>query len=178
MENELLKKMKLDVEDTKYLVTTHLDEINYLEHNPIVKRYRKLLHLKYELDHGLRLKTDDEIIRYEYWKYTQGIIQQTNEIYFLIGVYDSKKYFELTKLKIDENSEVLVYLNLENEQMHIAISLEEQENFESTHNVIKSLSDTQYIMGEYYKIREEFFVDCVNSGQDVAVKKILSKNKK
>ena len=173
MEKEILEKIKLDIEDTKNLLDTNLAEMQELEQNEIVKRYIRLSRLKYELDHGLRLESDYDIAMHEYWKYTQGIIQETNQIWFLIGVYDSEEYQEAFNDKSENKNDVLVYINLENEKMHIGIGLDEREEFESSHNVI--VTNRQYAWHDYYKTREAFFMSCINEGQEVAIKKVLKK---
>ena len=173
MEKEILEKIKLDIEDIKKLLDTNLAEMKELEQHAIVKRYMRLARLKYELDHGLSLKSDYEIVRHEYWKYTQGSIQETNEIWFLVGIYNYEEYYEAFDEKTDNQEDVLVYINLENEQMHIGISLDEREDFESTHNVI--VTNKQNAWHEYYKTRETFFMCCINEGQEAAIKRVLKK---
>lgn len=146
-----------------------------LEKNPIVARYARLLKLKCELDHGLCLDTDDAIVRHEFWKYRQGIIKETNDIWLLLGEYTPDSYRECYE-ETTEEADVLVYINLENEFMHQAIGLDEQKSFETCHRVIKSERQDNWRM--YYKIRDEFLVNCINDGQDIAVQKVLNKNNK
>ena len=175
MEKEILEKIKQDINETKQWLETDLAEMEELEKNPIVARYARLVKLKYELDHGLHLDSDDAIGRHEFWKYTQGNIKETNDIWFLLGEYTSDSYREYYG-ETTKEANVLVYINLENEFMHQVIGLDGQKSFEACHRVIKS--ERQNNWGMYYKIRDEFFVSCINDGQDIAVQKVLSKNKK
>ena len=175
MEKEILEKIKRDIIETKQWLETDLAEIKELEKNPIVAKYARMIKLKYELDHGLFLDSDDAIGKHEFWKYTQGSINETNDICFLLGKYDSDSYIKYYG-EATEETNVLVYVNLENELMHKAIGLDKQEKFESCHIVIKT--ERQNDWTRYYKVRDEFFTNCINDGQDTAVQKVISKNKK
>ncbi len=175
MEKEILEKIKQEFSETKLWLETDLAEMEELEKNPIVARYARLVKLKCELDHGLSLDSDDAIVRHAFWKYAQGSIKETNDIWFLLGEYTPDSYRECYG-ETAEESDVLVYINLENEFMYQTIGLDEQKSFEACHRVIKSERQENWRM--YYKIRNEFFASCINVGQDIAVQKVLNKNKK
>ena len=42
-----------------------------------------------------RLNNDKEIAIHELGKYTQGVIQETNDIWFLIGKYTLEEYLDI-----------------------------------------------------------------------------------
>ena len=52
------------------------------------------IYAKEELENGLNLNNDKEIAIHELGKYTQGVIQETNDIWFLIGKYTLEEYLD------------------------------------------------------------------------------------
>lgn len=175
MENTLLEDIKRVIVDTQNILNNNFAELDELKNNPIVQRYNRITRLKYLIDHGLTLDNDDKIIRHEYWKYTQGKIIDTNNLWFLLGIYSAEKYRCVFSEEPDMLNDSLVYINLENEKMRVVIDLNQKEVFESEHVIINTSSEDDW--SSYYKMREKFFVDCVNEGQEIAVEKILRKVK-
>lgn len=173
MEQEILESLRLDIEDVKEIIRSNFEEIKKLEKNPKVKRYIHLLRLKEELENGLNLNSDKEIAIHELGKYTQGIIQETNDIWFLIGKYTLEEYLDTFGTTPSVKDNFLLYVNLENEKMHNCIKPEKQLDFESEHTVIKTNKRNDW--HGYYKMRNKFFVDCVKEGETTAYQKVLTK---
>lgn len=173
MEQEILENLRLDIEDVKEIIRSNFEEMQELEKNPKVKRYIHLLHLKEELENGLSLNNDKEIAIHELGKYTQGVIQETNDIWFLIGKYTLEEYLDTFGTTPSIKDNFLLYVNLENEKMHNCIMPSSQLDFESEHTVIKTNKKNDW--QGYYKMRNKFFVDCVKEGETTAYQKVLTK---
>ena len=173
MELEILENLRLDIEDVKEIIRSDFEEMQELEKNPKVKRYVHLLHLKEELENGSNLNNDKEIAIHELGKYTQGVIQETNDIWFLFGKYTKEEYLNTFDTTTNVEDDFLLYINLENEKMHNCIAPSKQLDFESEHTVIKTNKKNDW--QEYYKVRDRFFVDCLKEGESVAYQKVLTK---
>lgn len=173
MEQEILENLRLDIEDIKEIIRSNFEEMQELEKNPKVKRYIHLLHLKEELENGSQLENEKEIAIHELNKYTQGVIQETNDIWFLFGKYTSEEYISTFATTPSIKDDFLLYINLENEKMHKCIIPSKQLEFESEHTVIKTNKNNNW--QGYYKIRNKFFIDCLREGEDKAYQKVLTK---
>lgn len=178
MKETVFKQMTEKYKDIKKISEGDFSEIDELEKNPIVQRYNYLLGLK---NSRYEFENEDRIAGYLLRKYGYGFIQETNDIWCLvyeISVQQYEEWFKTSLSEYDKNSTVLVYYDIENNQKHIAISKDEQENFESTHNVIFGKLSIKDDEDRYYNVRHEFFSTCLNEGQEVAIQRILKKYSK
>ena len=66
--------------------------------------------------------------------------------------------------------------DLEDSTRVIVICKDKQEKFEATHNVVYGKSSILDYSDRYYNTRHQFFEECINDGQETAVKKVLSKD--
>ena len=178
MNKSIFKTMQEEYHDIKKIVEGDFSEIEELENNPAVQRYKKLLGLK---DSRFEFRNENDITGYLLSKYGQGVIQETNHIWFFIYELSLQKYEEFFHSSFkegDRDSTVLVYFDLENSQKYIAINKEKQKDFESTHQVIVGKSSIEDGFDRYYNARHEFFDLCLKDEQDVVVQKILTKYSK
>lgn len=109
-------------------------------------------------------------------KYSNGLIKQTNNIWFWFFNMKVREYEEMfsTSLdKADKDSTIAVYFDLENSTKVITIPIDEQIDFESNNNVIRGKRTIDDPVDRYYNARYEFFNLCVNKEQDLAVKVML-----
>lgn len=177
MKDELIKEMKKEYEDIKMISQEDYSEIEKLEENHIVQRYNYLLSLKKS---RFEFKDENRIIADFVYKYGQGAIEKTNEIWCLVYEITAERYensFHTHLNNIDKDDIVLVYFDIENNKKHIVINKSEQENFESTHKVVVGKLSIEDSIDRYFNTRFEFFNTCLNDGQDVAIKKLLNKTK-
>lgn len=178
MEKDILERINQDYSDIEKISTRDYSEIAELEKNPIVQRYRYLIGLKESRDlieYGKRCIVG-KIIE----KYGHGLIKESNNIWCLLFESETKyikdihfEYFD----KIDGEKIAVVYRDLEDGSRMIAISKDNQEEFEATHNVVYGNSQISDYSDRYYNTRHKFFEYCITDGQDVAVQKILSRSK-
>lgn len=176
MNREILEKMKQDFNDMDKILKGDFSEITELEKNPIVERYKYLLDIKKSYS-----STDDyyrqshifgEIIN----KYSTGLIEQTNNIWFWFFNVPVSKYEEIFRTSLDGNAKdsiIAVYIDLENSKRVITIPIDKQDDFESTNNVIRGKRSIFDSADRYYNARYEFFNLCINEDQDLAVKMML-----
>jgi len=176
MNKEILEKIKQDYIDMDKISKGDFSEITELEKNPIIQRYKYLLDIKksyYGIDDDYRqFHSLGEIIN----RYGNGLIAQTNNIWFWFSDMPIRKYEEMfsTSLdKTDKDSIIAVYIDLENSKRVIPIPIDKQIDFESTNNVIRGKRTIIDPADRYYSARCEFFNLCVNEGQNPAVKMVL-----
>lgn len=181
MKKEILEEIKKEAEDIKKIAKGDFKEIDELEKNSVVMRYLHLLNLKETFEYTCGYNIDECTIEYLVEKYGKGVIQESNNVWyyvFKISAEKCEKYFNYPLNDFDKNCEVLVYMDIEDSERKIIISESEQEEFESTHNIIAGNLSIYDEMDRYYNVRSEFFRSCLKEGNDVAVQKILSKYSK
>lgn len=174
MNESTLGKIVKEYKDIKKIVEGDFSEIEELEKDPIIQRYNYLMMLK---DKRFDFETDRAIEGHLLSEYCQGYIEETNGIWCLVYEMSVQKYedgFNTTLNEYDKDDMVLVYFDLENNQRHTVISKEEQETFESSHDVIYGKPSITDGCDRYYNVRRAFLDLCLKEGQDVAVKKVLT----
>lgn len=98
-------------------------------------------------------------------KYGNGLIKDSNNIWcYLYHTFDR-----------DHSKTIVVYQDLENSTKYMTIDVDKQDEFEATHNVVYGNLDIRDYNDRYYNIKHQFFEDCINDGQEIAVQKVLSK---
>lgn len=175
MKESILRRLVEEYNDIKKISAGDFSEIEQLEENPMIQRYKHLLKLK---EARFELDNEDRISGHILSEYGQGLIQETNNIWCLAYEISAQKYeewFNESLIDFDKNSIVLVYFDIENNQRHIVIRKEEQECFEQNHNVITGNLSILDNIDRYYNVRDEFFRSCIKDGQEVAIQKILTK---
>ena len=83
--------MQEEYHDIKKIVEGDFSEIEELENNSAVQRYKKLLGLK---DSRFEFRNENDITGYLLSKYGRGVIQETNHIWFFVYELSLQKYEE------------------------------------------------------------------------------------
>lgn len=176
MNNKILEKIKQDFVDIDKISKGDFSEITELEKNPIVQRYKYLLDIKNSYfitdSNNNQSHIFGEIIN----KYSTGLIEQTNNIWFWflnmpVGKYE--EIFSTSLSKTDKDSIIAVYMDLENSKKVITIPIDKQDDFESANYVIRGNRSIVDSGDRYYNARYEFFKLCVSGDQNLAVKMML-----
>lgn len=176
MDREILIKIKQDYTNMVKISGGDFSEIAKLENNPIVQRYKHLLRIKESYygadDYYRQANFFSEIIH----KYSNGLIKQTNNIWFWffdVSVRTYEEIFSTTLDMMDKDRIVAVYRDLENSTRVITIPIENQGEFESNNNVIRGKRTIIDSEDRYYNTKYEFFNLCINGDQDLAVNRML-----
>ena len=178
MKDSVLKRISDEYKDIKMITEGDFSEIEELEKDPTVRRYKHLLALK---SARFEFENEDIIIGHLMSMFEQRCAEDTNDIWCLVYELPYNVYEERFNSTVDgasNDSPVLVYFDIENNQRHVAITKSEQESFESTHRVVVGKLSIQDSADRYYNVRQEFYQSCIKDGQEVAVKKILKKYSK
>jgi hypothetical protein len=177
MENEVLERIRKEYNDITGSIDSNFRELSRLEDNAIVKRYNYLKKLKDMTSIG-ELKNHKSVLDHCIEEHGYGKARQTNEIWlfmFECPIEAFEKRFNVRLLEQDKSKIVAYYTDLENKSKHAIVLKEKQIEFESTHRVVTGKNDIYDYLDRYYNIRHEFFVSCVEEGQDKAVEMILQK---
>lgn len=180
MEKDILEMIKREASDMKKIADRDYSEISELEKDPIVQRYLYLKGLKESRD----LIEDGKrcIVGKVIDKYGHGLIKDSNNIWCFLFESDAKAIREVffpgifLDGNVRDDQVIVVYRDLENSERINFITKDKQEEFEATHKVVFGKSSILDPAGRYYNTRHQFFEDCINDGQEAAVKKVLSKD--
>ncbi len=177
MNKELIYQIREEYKELHKIAKGDLQEIEELEQQPVVQRYKYLFSLKDALarvdDCYIQAHIMGEIIN----KYGNGLMEPTNKLWFwffdvTVGQYE--KMFEKELEETDKDRMVCVYLDLENAQRVMVIPIEEQDAFEAINKVIRGKRSIFNAHDRYFNTRYEYFNLCISEGQDVAIKTLLS----
>lgn len=178
MNKETLEQIKKDYTDMDKISRGDFSEIIELEKNPIVQRYNYLLDIKKSYSGTNDYYRESHIFGEIINKYSNGLIEQTNNIWFWfcnMSIKEYEKMFGTSLDNDDKDSTIAVYIDLENSKKVTTIPINKQLEFESTNNVIRGKRTIIDSTDRYYNARYEFFNACVNEGQDLAVKMMIQK---
>ncbi len=160
--------------------------LEFLLNNRLVKEY---IALNEELsDDGVisfMKREDDTQIRYLFGKFCRKS-KTTNGIYVYLGTYKNSYDCDIVHCEPDEQvdrdddgANYSLYRNIEFDSS-MMINIRNREEFENSHTII--YPDRNYL---YYgrkvnfdKIQIEFARDCIDYGQEEAVKRVLTKSRK
>ena len=160
--------------------------LGFLLNNRFVKEY---IALNEELSDDSVIsfikREDDTQIRYLFGEFCRKS-KTTNGIYVYLGTYKYSYDCDIIHgepdeqvSRDDENADYSLYRNIEFDGT-LMINLKNREEFESSHIII--YPDRNYL---YYgrkvnfdKIQIEFARDCIDYGQEEAVKRVLTKSRK
>ncbi len=177
MENEVLDRIKKEYNDISDTLKSNFREIGRLEETLTVKRYNYLKELRSKVQCG-EFSKDGDVLDYCLEEYGYGKPRKTNEIWLYMlecPVSQYEEYFNIRLLEQDKSKVVILYTDLENRTKRSIVPKENQEEFESTHRVIYGKSTIFDCYDRYYNARREFFVSCLENGQEEAVQMILTK---
>lgn len=177
MENEILDKIKKEYKDIRDTLNNNFREISRLEETSTVKRYNYLKNLRDRARSG-EFEKDRDVLDYCLEEYGYGKPRKTNEIWLYmlecpIATYE--KLFKVRLLEQDKSKTVILYIDLENRTKRSIVLKENQEEFERTHRVIYGKEHILDCYDRYYNARREFFVSCLENGQEKAVQMILTR---
>ena len=181
MQKELYDQIQKDYSDYKRMVNKDYEELEELENNPIVKRYKYLLQLKDDIARtnfydGKNPDFICEVIN----RYGKGLITETLNIWawFLnISVGKYEEIFKKTLEGMDKDGMISVYIDIENSKVVKVIPLEQKDTFEKENRVVKGNMSIYDASDRYYNTRYKFFKLYVNEGEDIAVKTIIEQEK-
>ena len=178
MENDILEKMRQESADMTKIARGDYSEIEELKMNPAVKRYLYLQELKDSRD----LIEDGEriVVGKLIGKYGSGLINKTNNIWCClceVPASIAKSVFGIKLATANENERVIVYFDIENAAIKVAIKKEEQADFEASHKVVFGKQTIYDCTDRYFNTRQQFFSDCIEHGQEVSVQRLLEKPK-
>ena len=177
MENEVIENIRKEYKDITGVIDSNFRELGLLEDNAVVKRYKYLKGLKDKVQCG-ELKDNKSVLDHCIEEYGYGKPRQTNEIWLYMLECTVEKFEQLFKVRLleqDKSKTVVLYYDIENRAKHAIVPKENQEEYESTHNVVYGKETIYDCMDRYYNLRREFFVSCVEEGQEKAVGMVLSK---
>ena len=180
MENELLETVKRECKDITELFTSDFAEIDKLEKNPIVQRYKYLIKLRDQSIYN-GFVSDDKILDYCLEQYVYGKVRETNDIWLLMiegTVGEFEKLFGIQLLEKDKSKVAIFYKDIEDPTRTNLVLKEDQEEFEKAHRVVTGKEYIYDCEGRYYNLKHEFFTSCVKDGQENAVQMILKKYQK
>lgn len=176
MNKETFEQIKKDYTDMDKISRGDFSEIDELEKSPIVQRYNYLLDMKKSY-HGIdNYYRESHIFSEIINKYSNGLIEQTNNIWFWfcdISIKEYEKMFSTSLDNDDKDSIIAVYIDLENSKRVATIPINKQVEFESTNNVIRGKRTIIDSADRYYNARYEFFNACVNKGEKPAVEMMV-----
>lgn len=183
MEKELIEKKRQEFIEVKRLQKYLRDsilELEQLKENPYVERYIELLKLDTDKNRKIIEKSEDELLG----DVIYGIcnVNRTNKIYFYLGTYKYSLECDIVHgsndvlvKRDDPMADYRAYMNIEDEFDCLHLSIGNSEIFEKQYQVI--FPRYQYFsQKEYYEVREEFFKTVILENEDIAMKKILSRN--
>ena len=106
----------------------------------------------------------------------KGLMSETNEIYVYNGTFFTENSMVRRVHKDNPIGEFDKYINIESMD-EIEVPVEDRLVFEKRHKIVPldGLEPTKCFL---YKLRNQFIKDSLFEGQEVACKKILSRNKK
>ena len=178
MENEVIERIRKEYKDITEAINSNFRELGMLESNAVVRRYNYLKNLRDKYEYSPDFKTNKSILDHCIEEYGYGKPRQTNEIWlymFECSIERFEQLFRVRLLEQDKSKIVVVYYDIENRAKHAIVPKENQEEYESTHNVVYGKETIYDCMDRYYNLRREFFVSCVGEGQEKAVEMVLSK---
>lgn len=172
MDKETLKQLKQDYNDITKIATGDLKELEELEKNPAVKRYKHLLNIKDLVNTKDESELFGEIIN----KYGNGLIKSTNNLWFWyldISASDYEKTFNKPLENIPKDQIVSVYVDIENSTKIIAIPFAEKATFEAQNKVIRGKRTIADPEDRYYNTKFSFFTNCLQKDQKRATQTML-----
>ena len=159
MEKEVLDLIKEKYHDMKKISNGDYSELEELENNPIVKRYLYLNSLKESRE--LKENKESEIIDNIMKEYGYGEIKENNNIWCYLYTSEEDNY--------------AVYKNVEDGSKLAVINSDEIGKFESKNIIVYGNLEILDFYDRYYNLRYDYFKDCIDYNQYVAVKKLLKK---
>lgn len=188
MDNVLLGEFKTEYEDILKKKKEYEEKkrrLEFLKKNRLVKEYISLCEElgNYRVDSFMK-REDDTQLRYLFGKFCRKS-KSTNDIYIYLGtykyVYDCDIIHGDTDEQVsyyDEGASYSLYRNIESDSS-IMIGLVHREAFESSHIIVYPSRDyLSYRMVNFDRLQTEFARDCIDYGQEEAVKRTLTKNSK
>lgn len=182
MKEELLQKMKEELNEKKQEIELHNEKIKKLKEllkEPKVKEYIKLMDQEIPSLKQIK-KTDEEIISTLYSKYAYRIKEdETNKIFVYLGTYKYSELYDIhhsiPDISVSYDSKEADYRKYQDIEDNFAkiIPIKQCEIFEKENIIINP--NTRYKTKAYYEIRQEFFTRAIKKDQESAKKLILRK---
>ena len=171
--NEYIKRLK-EKQNNDNILSTLMNRKKFLENSPLVRDYIELCNQIQKFED--KIFTEDEIFTYTLFEYeNMGLTSETNKIYFYAGTFLTENGEVKRVERNSSTGEFDKYIDIESIQI-LEVPIEDRDVFEKSNRVVDLNVDFDKYL--FYDVRDEFINDCLNYGQEVACKKILSKNKK
>lgn len=182
MNKELLEQIRKEYKDYSKMTLKDYSELEELERNPIVIRYKYLLKLKDDIARSNFYDGKDpnytcEVIS----KYGRGSITETNNIWCWLVDISARKYETIFNKALDDfsrNDLVSVYRDLENSKKTIVIPYTEQASFEATHKVVRGKRYIADFEDRYCNTRYPFFDLCLKESEEAAITFVMAEEQK
>lgn len=171
MEREILEMIRQEAVDMKKIVSGDYSEIEELKKDSKVQRYLHLIDLKNSrelIEDGERCIVGKIISKYGY-----GSIKETNGIWCYLFEAPAGRIRGIPVDSADPDQIMVVYQDLEDAKKLIAVSKEEQKEFEDNHTVVYGNQNIVSYGDRYYNTRHRFFKECIDNGQEEAIKKLI-----
>lgn len=181
MTEEILEKIKKEYEQRKQKqneIKGKIKRLNELKKNPFVIEYIELTDfINNSFYHEY---TDEEIMVSSFNKYISEI-KDTNGIYIYLGTFRLSNICDIEHGPSDErvsrndpSAKYSIYQDIEKFSCN-QIPIKHREQFEKHNKIIfpKTINTNKY----FYELQKEFIRECINSSQEEACQKLLSKVK-
>lgn len=181
MKDDLLEEFKNDYVDKSKRKHNYVNELKVLmkrkaimENSTIVKDY---IQLNSQIDTLLeKSHFDYDFVKTLSILEDKGLMSETNEIYVYNGTFYMQNNIVVRVHKNNPCGKFDKYIDIESMD-EIEVPVEDRLVFEKNHKIVPldGLEPTKYFL---YSLRSKFIEDSLREGQEVACKKILSRNKK
>ena len=162
------------------LIQDVLSEIAELEKEPIIKRYITLKKLLTSAE----VQTEDYIIDNIINRYSPKNAEETNHIYYCLGLYSDdlsgifhKNHILIKYGSFNKEATYKLYANIETTCDIVKVPIEDCQEFEKN-NFIIFPEDLLSGEDEYFEIQREFYITAMTENQEATCKKILKKYQK
>ena len=188
MDNVLLDEYKneyRDIVEKRKEYEKKKARLEFLLNNRLVKEYIALSgELSDDKVVNFMKREDDTQIRYLFVIFCRKS-KTTNEIYVYLGTYKYVYDYDIihgdTDEQVnynDESASYSLYRNIESDSSRM-VHIGNREEFENSHTIL--FPNRDYLscrMVNFDKLQTEFARDCINCGQEEAVRRVLTKCKK
>ena len=154
--NSLFEKREKEVEKIK--------RIKQLEDNELVREYLDLTNSLFMYKKGYEILSDDDLIDAAF-SGSASYITDTNKIYVCLGEY-----------RIGSEGIFKRYVNVEKTSDMLLIPLNDSLKFEKENKVIFVSESDDYFNSKYREVQRDFLREAINSNQEEARRRVLSKD--
>ena len=158
------RKLNIMKYNKRLLGRLNINKKDYIQLNSQIDTLLEKSHFDYDFVKTLSILED------------KGLMSETNEIYVYNGTFYMQNNIVVRVHRNNPCGEFDKYIDIESMD-EIEVPVEDRLIFEKNHKIVPldGLEPTKYFL---YSLRSKFIEDSLREGQEVACKKILSRNKK